>query len=88
MRNRTREPGFTTDAGVVSFHLERTALCCEATCEAVFGMTPVWGSMRSVVCPACGGSSWVPLSTIVRPLRVAQTRVTLQQSIPGQPIPA
>jgi hypothetical protein len=56
--------------GVISFHLDRAALCCEASCEVIFDMAAGRDS-QSVLCPGCGGASWVPLSTIVPSLRLA-----------------
>lgn len=68
MERRSRESSAFVGFGVISFNLDRAALCCEATCEAIFDMVPARGSM-SVACPGCGGASWVPLSTIVPSLR-------------------
>lgn len=67
---------FVGFGGVVSFQLDRAALCCEASCEAIFDMVPTRYS-GSVACPGCGGASWVPLSTIVPSLRVAPPRMTV-----------
>ena len=62
--------------GAVSFHLDRAALCCEASCEAIFDMVRARDS-RTAVCPGCGGASWVPLSTIVPSLRIVPPRLTV-----------
>jgi hypothetical protein len=75
MERRSKDSSAFVGFGVVSFHLERAALCCEASCEAIFDMVPARGSM-SVVCPGCGGASWVPLSTIVPSLRIPPPRLT------------
>jgi len=64
--------------GVVSFHLERAALCCEASCEAIFDMIPARDS-RTVLCPGCGGASWVPLSTFVPSLRIVPPRLSISE---------
>ena len=53
-----------------AIHLERAALCCEESCEAIFDIVPARGG-RTVVCPGCDGASWLPLSTIVPSLRIA-----------------
>ena len=76
MERRPRESSAFDGPGVVSFHLDRAALCCEESCEAIFDMVPARGSM-SVRCPGCGGASWVPLSTIVPSLRVPPPRLTV-----------
>ena len=54
----------TLVALAASLHLRRAALCCDESCEAVFDMVP-GKSPQIVRCPGCGGSSWIPLSTIV-----------------------
>ena len=69
MERRAKDPGAFVGFGAASFHLDRAALCCEASCEAIFDMVPTRAS-RPVVCPGCGGASWVPLSTIVPSLRI------------------
>ncbi len=74
MERWSRQSSALVGFGVVSFHLARAALCCEATCEAIFDMVPARDS-RTVVCPGCGGASWVPLSTIVPSLRIAPPRM-------------
>lgn len=76
MERRSRESSAFVGFGVVSFHLDRAALCCEESCEAIFDMVPTRDS-RIVVCPGCGGASWVPLSTIVPSLRIAPPRLTV-----------
>ena len=65
----------------VSFHLGRAALCCEASCEAIFDMVPARDS-GTVLCPGCGGTSWVPLSTFVPSLRIDPPRLSI-----GVPVP-
>jgi hypothetical protein len=74
MERRWRESSALESLGVVSFHLDRAALCCEESCEAIFDMVPTRDS-GAVLCPGCGGASWVPLSTIVPSLRIAPPRM-------------
>ena len=76
MERRSKESSAFVGFGVVSFHLDRAALCCEASCEAIFDMVPARDS-RTVVCPGCGGGSWVPLATIVPSLRIAPPRMAV-----------
>lgn len=76
MRRRWEVASVLDDVGVISFRLSRAALCCEESCEAIFDMVPVHGS-EAVVCPGCGGSSWVPLASIVPSLRVPPPRIRL-----------
>jgi hypothetical protein len=76
MERRAKDPGAVVGFGAASFHLDRAALCCEASCEAIFDMVPTRAS-RSVACPSCGGSSWVPLSTIVPSLRIPPPRMVV-----------
>ena len=76
MERRAKDQGAVVGFGAASFHLDRAALCCEASCEAIFDMVPTRAS-RSVACPGCGGSSWVPLSTIVPSLRLPPPRMAV-----------
>jgi hypothetical protein len=75
MGHRWRDAVESDDFGVVSFQLQRAALCCEESCEAVFDMLPRHDLQGAGRCPGCGGQSWVPLSTIVPSLRAASQRV-------------
>jgi hypothetical protein len=74
MERRLKESRTSVELGIVSFNLDRAALCCEASCEAIFDMVPSRGAM-SVVCPGCGGASWIPLSTLVPSLRLPPPRL-------------
>ena len=76
MERGSRESSVFVGFGAVSFHLDRAALCCEASCEAIFDMVRARRS-RTTLCPGCGGASWVPLSTIVPSLRIAPLRMTV-----------
>jgi hypothetical protein len=76
MGRRWRDASEPADFGVVSLHLPRAALCCEESCEAIFDMLSAH-DFQAGLCPGCGGASWVPLSTIVRSLRVAPQRVSV-----------
>ena len=76
MGRRLRHATGHADSGVVSFHLPRAALCCEESCEAIFDMLSGHDS-QEVLCPSCGGASWMPLSSIVPSLRVVPPRISL-----------
>ena len=76
MERRSKDSSAFAGFGVISFQLDRAALCCEASCEAIFDMVPTRDS-STVVCPGCGGSSWVPLTTFVPSLRLAPPRMTV-----------
>lgn len=80
MGRRLKHATEHADFGVVSFQLPRAALCCEESCEAIFDMLSGHDS-QEVLCPGCGGSSWMPLSTIVPSLRVTPQRVSLSLPI-------
>lgn len=70
------------DTGVVFIPLRRAALCCEETCEALFalgrGEDPV-----DAPCPACGGTTWVPLTSFVVPIGLAVEPVGPPLSAPA-----
>lgn len=70
MEFRAKDSSAFIGFGAVSIHLERAALCCEESCEAIFDSVPARGG-RTIVCPGYGGASWLPLSTIVPSLRIA-----------------
>ena len=63
-----------SDTGIVYIRLRRAALCCEESCEALFEL----GGRESLVdlpCPGCGGTTWVPLTSFVVPIGLAEERV-------------
>jgi hypothetical protein len=67
------------DTGVVFIRLRRAALCCEETCEALFEM----GGRDTLLyptCPGCGGTTWVPLTSFVVPIGLAEEPVALVRS--------
>lgn len=83
MQRNAREGAGFGGFRLSSLSLQRAALCCEATCETVFDMSPVRDS-GTVVCPGCGGASWLPLSTIVPSLRFVP-RLSVVSSGSGVP---
>ena len=69
------------DKGVVFIRLRRAALCCEETCEALFALGGNEDPFDAP-CPACGGTTWVPLTSFVVPIGLAVERV--ESPFPGQ----
>jgi hypothetical protein len=80
MDRRSRVSSALAGFGVISFHLDRAALCCEASCEAIFDMVPARDS-GTALCPGCGGASWVPLSTFVPSLRIVLPRLAMSERL-------
>ncbi len=69
------------DTAVVFIRLRRAALCCEETCEALFEL----GGRETfdVPCPGCGGMTWVPLTSFVAPIGLAEERVASRVTMSG-----
>jgi hypothetical protein len=82
MDRNSREVAAFVRFGFASLSLERAALSYEASCEALFDMVPARDS-GTVVCPGCGGASWLPLSTIVPSLRFVPPRLAVVAAVPA-----
>ena len=80
MEGNSREAAAFVRFGFASLSLERAALSCEASCEALFDMVPARAS-GTVVCPGCGDASWLPLSTIVPSLRFVPPRLAVVPAV-------